>query len=66
MSNLVDCACSDYCNCEEEEERLRCELCEYFKPIDSGYGYCMVLPTIVTVPWCRVICGQFKRRRKRR
>ena len=54
----------------------RCELCEYYKMFDSGYGYCQRYPPKIKlikliplkykimyamVAWCDLTCGEFKK-----
>ena len=56
----VDCKSADFCNCGVVVDEQRCFWCEHYRMIDSGYGWCMFLPTPVVVPWCRVPCGSFK------
>ena len=54
-----DCECEEYCPCKKPHEK--CWLCNYYRQIDSGYGYCIALPQVIVVPWCRIICSLFKR-----
>ena len=53
------CKCEDYSPCNADKDP-RCEMCGFYRIIDSGYGYCIALPTVVTVPWCRITCSLFE------
>lgn len=67
--------------CEEPDMTSigsRCEQCQHYLFIDSGYGYCRRFPPKVEntgkwwklkweikyplVEWCRISCGEFKNR----
>jgi len=54
------CECEDYCPCKEPHHG--CEDCIWYRFIDSGYGYCIAVPGVVGVPWCRIVCSLFKLR----
>ena len=59
-----DCECEEYCPCPSNKvPRYTCLDCSYYKMIDSGYGYCTAMPKVVVVPWCRIICSLFQRRK---
>jgi hypothetical protein len=51
------CEHKDYCDCNENH--LSCEKCKWYKMIDAGYGYCMGLPKVEVVPWCKITCSLF-------
>ena len=57
------CECEEYCPCDSDN-MPRCEKCEYYEMIDSGHGHCIALPVVAIVPWCRVTCSLFEKRRK--
>ena len=56
----IDCKSSEFCDCGDIDDRDNCFVCEHYRFIDSGYGWCIFLPTPKVVPWCRVPCGNFK------
>lgn len=54
-----DCLHTNFCsNCSITKQG--CESCEYYKFVDSGFGWCIYNPEPVLTEWCRDICGQFK------
>jgi hypothetical protein len=55
------CSFADECDCNHTKPDY-CERCIFYHMIDSGYGRCIVFPTTITVPWCRFVCGQYKKR----
>lgn len=60
----VGCECEEYCPCHTPDDgELICEKCKYYRMIDSGYGYCITLPKVAIVPWCRIPCSLFMKRR---
>ena len=68
---VIGCECEDYCPCgawrflPPNRSIPRCEDCDYFSFSDSGYGYCLGLPTVVTVPWCKPPCSLFIEKKKK-
>lgn len=56
------CMREDYCPCPSVN-RPYCEKCTHYRWFDSGYGYCVALPEVVFVPWCRIVCGLFTARK---
>lgn len=55
------CECEEYCSCRTPDDKeLICEKCKHYRMIDSGYGYCIALPAVTTVPWCRITCSLFR------
>ena len=55
----------------------RCEICQFYLAIDSGYGYCRRFPPklkkekwwknewiieYLITEWCRRACGEFKKK----
>ena len=57
-----ECKHAGYCNCGAVGKGLNCMTCRFYRMIDSGYGYCIALPTVVVVPWCKDVCSLFKER----
>ena len=55
---VSDCKWEQSCDCLGIKQRY-CELCQWYRMIDSGYGWCTALPTHVVVAWCRDICTHF-------
>lgn len=56
----VDCKSAEFCHwCGNHDDKQTCVECKHYRMIDSGYGWCMFLPTPKVVPWCRVPCGNF-------
>jgi hypothetical protein len=55
----ISCMNADLCDCETLLKQS-CQDCKFYGFIDSGYGACKALPTIITVPWCKDICSFFK------
>ena len=37
-----------------------CDACQYYRFIDSGYGWCRALPQFTLTAWCRDICSLYK------
>lgn len=60
MKGIKGCPFKNYCNCNRPLSVNVCERCVYFKSIDSGIGYCIGLPKVETVPWCKIPCALFK------
>jgi len=57
----VGCEWQDSCDClSKTSKKVKCEDCDWFKRIDSGYGFCKALPEPIPVGWCRDICSLFK------
>ena len=54
-----ECMRQDACDCSAKKSGF-CEKCNWYVAIDSGYGYCIALPTTYQVPWCKDICSLFK------
>lgn len=55
-----DCEWVNFCtNCDTPWERDRCELCKQYRFIDSGYGWCNLLPKPYLVSWCKLPCSWF-------
>jgi hypothetical protein len=59
-STVKDCVHKPYCDCTKAHGREICEECKYYQAIDSGFGYCIGLPQVTTVAWCRITCSIFK------
>jgi len=57
-----DCKCIGYCPCKEPHDG--CMVCNWYRSIDSGYGYCIATPKVVIVPWCRIVCSLFVLRKR--
>lgn len=55
----LDCQHNPYCNCKRIIND-GCETCQFYKIIDSGYGYCIALPIVIIVPFCKITCALFK------
>lgn len=53
-----DCEFQEACNCKRKIEQS-CELCTFFRAIDSGYGWCIALPRPFVVAWCKEVCFFF-------
>ena len=52
---LTRCPAEAYCDCKSDHPK--CEMCQWYKAIDSGYGHCIAVPVPVIVPWCKVTCA---------
>ena len=68
----------EYVNEKEE----RCDDCQFYIPIDSGYGYCRRFPpktervgswwsrtidiSYQIVEWCRRACGEYKEKEEKK
>jgi hypothetical protein len=59
-NKTVDCVHMPYCNCQKDLSMNTCDNCQFYKMIDSGYGYCIALPIASTVAWCKTPCALFK------
>ena len=58
--NEIWCQHKDFCShCGARYKEQMCELCGYYKAIDSGVGWCICNPEPLLTEWCRDICGQF-------
>ncbi len=53
--------CIQGCRCYADKKVL-CFDCQFYRFIDSGYGYCMGLPTTTVVPWCKDPCALYKKK----
>ena len=51
-----DCRFQEFCNCKDKAKTKQCELCRYYRFIDSGYGHCVALPIATVVAWCKDPC----------
>ena len=61
----IDCAHFSeclVCNFARDSNK-QCFSCALYIMLDSGYGSCCALPTFVVVPWCRVICGMYRKKK---
>ncbi len=55
------CRWSDSCDClSKDSKKQKCEDCNWYKFVDSGFGFCKALPEPVIVAWCRDICSLFE------
>ena len=56
------CECENYCSCRQPPHH-GCGDCDWYRFLDSGYGYCIAMPKVAVVPWCKITCSLFKARR---
>ena len=58
----MECECEEYCPCKKPH--YGCFDCDWYRFLDSGFGYCIATPKVIIVPWCRAICSLFAKRDK--
>lgn len=57
-----NCVHNDWCDCENIIKEDYCDKCIYYRWVDSGYGYCIGLPTTTITPWCKDPCALYKKK----
>ena len=55
------CKWDGICKCHSTNKERRCDKCDFYWWVDSGFGYCRALPEFVVVAWCRDVCSFYKR-----
>jgi len=62
----IGCKWSDFCTkCHDLKKPDYCTLCEQYRFIDSGYGWCNLLPESIVVAWCKDPCSYYNKVREK-